>query len=155
MKRAPLTLLRIFIRRIRHCTILFFFISRDGEDLSPDGQRGNLAFHTRLMPPAEPYVLADAVRIREVLVNILGNAEIAMVQLEEVGIQVTRAVDGMEAVRIITENPSDTFDMIFMDVMMPEMNGYEATKAIRSIPNRPDAQQIPIIAMTANVSFHL
>ena len=78
------------------------------------------------------------------------NAEIAMVQLEELGIQVTRASDGNEAVRIFTENPPDTFDLIFMDVMMPEMNGYEATKAIRSIQARPDARQIPIIAMTAN-----
>ena len=78
------------------------------------------------------------------------NAEIAMVQLEELGIQVTRASDGNEAVRIFTENPPDTFDLIFMDVMMPEMNGYEATKAIRSIQARPDARRIPIIAMTAN-----
>ena len=78
------------------------------------------------------------------------NAEIAMVQLEELGIQVARASDGNEAVRILTENPPDTFDLIFMDVMMPEMNGYEATKAIRSIQARPDARRIPIIAMTAN-----
>ena len=78
------------------------------------------------------------------------NAEIAMVQLEELGIQVTRAADGKEAVKIFEENLPDTFDMIFMDVMMPEMNGYEATAAIRAIKNRPDARRIPIIAMTAN-----
>lgn len=78
------------------------------------------------------------------------NAEIAIVQLEELGIQVTRAADGKEAVKIFEENPPDTFDMIFMDVMMPEMNGYEATAAIRAIKNRPDARRIPIIAMTAN-----
>ena len=40
--------------------------------------------------------------------------------------------------------------MILMDVMMPKLNGYEATKAIRSLQNRPDAESIPIIAMTAN-----
>lgn len=78
------------------------------------------------------------------------NAEIAMVQLEELGIQVTRAVDGKEAVRTFADNPPDTFDLIFMDVMMPEMNGYEATAAIRAMQDRPDARRIPIIAMTAN-----
>ena len=78
------------------------------------------------------------------------NAEIAIVQLEELGIQVTRAADGKEAVKIFEENSPETFDLIFMDVMMPEMNGYEATAAIRAIKNRPDARRIPIIAMTAN-----
>ena len=78
------------------------------------------------------------------------NAEIAIVQMEELGMQITRAVDGEEAVRCFAENPQGTFDIILMDVMMPKMNGYEATKAIRSIQNRPDAAQIPIIAMTAN-----
>ncbi|MGN0251916.1 MAG: ATP-binding protein [Oliverpabstia sp.] len=78
------------------------------------------------------------------------NAEIVMVQLVEMGIQVTRAADGKEAVKTFTENPPDTFDLIFMDVMMPEMNGYEATKAIRAMQERPDARRIPIIAMTAN-----
>lgn len=78
------------------------------------------------------------------------NAEIATVQLEELDIQVTRAADGNEAVKIFSENPPDTFDLIFMDVMMPKMNGYEATEAIRSMKDRPDACQIPIIAMTAN-----
>lgn len=78
------------------------------------------------------------------------NAEIAMVQLEELGMKVTRATDGKEAIKIFAENPPDTFDLIFMDVMMPKMNGYETTKAIRAMQNRPDARRIPIIAMTAN-----
>ena len=78
------------------------------------------------------------------------NAEIAMVQLEELGIQVTRAADGKEAVKIFAENPPDTFDMVFMDIMMPKMTGYEATAAIRAMRDRPDACEIPIIAMTAN-----
>ena len=78
------------------------------------------------------------------------NAEIAMVQLEEAGIQVTRASDGKEVVKIFAETPPGTFDIILMDVMMPEMNGYEATKAIRSMNNRHDDSNIPIIAMTAN-----
>lgn len=78
------------------------------------------------------------------------NAEIAMVQLDQLGIQVTRAADGKEAVETFAENPPDTFDMIFMDIMMPEMNGYEATAAIRTMRDRPDGRRIPIIAMTAN-----
>ena len=43
-----------------------------------------------------------------------------------------------------------TFDLILMDIMMPEMNGYETTKAIRNLSDRPDGKKIPIIAMTAN-----
>ena len=78
------------------------------------------------------------------------NAEIAMVQLEELGIRVTRAADGREAVKNFAENPPGTFDLIFMDIMMPEMNGYEATETIRSMNNRLDGRSIPIIAMTAN-----
>ena len=78
------------------------------------------------------------------------NAEIAIVQLEEQGMHITRAVDGEEAVRCFAENPQGTFDIILMDVMMPKMNGYEATKAIRRLDDRPDGRTIPIIAMTAN-----
>ena len=78
------------------------------------------------------------------------NAEIAMVQLEELGIHVTRVSDGREAVNAFAERPPDAFDMILMDIMMPEMNGYEATAAIRAVQDRPDARTIPIIAMTAN-----
>ena len=78
------------------------------------------------------------------------NAEIAIVQLEELGMKITRAADGEETVRFFRENLQGTFDLILMDVMMPKMNGYEATKAIRSMRNRPDAVTIPIIAMTAN-----
>ena len=99
-------------------------------------------------PPAAETHLAG-VRILLAEDNDL-NAEIAMVQLEELGIQVTRAADGKEAVSIFAGQPPDAFDMIIMDIMMPEMNGYEATKAIRSMPSRPDAVRIPIIAMTAN-----
>ena len=78
------------------------------------------------------------------------NAEIATIQLEECGMLVTRAADGKEAVEVFTNHPAGTFDIILMDVMMPEMNGYEATKAIRSLDGRPDGHMIPIIAMTAN-----
>ena len=78
------------------------------------------------------------------------NAEIAEIQLEELGMTVTRAADGKQAVGLFVGSPAGTFDVILMDIMMPQMNGYEATKAIRRIQNRPDALAIPIIAMTAN-----
>ena len=78
------------------------------------------------------------------------NAEIAMVQLEEMGIQVTRTANGQETVDTFAKHPPDTFDLILMDIMMPQMNGYDATAAIRAMADRPDARQIPIIAMTAN-----
>ena len=78
------------------------------------------------------------------------NAEIATIQLEEMGIVVTRVENGKQAVRAIEKNPPRTFDVILMDIMMPEMDGYTATAAIRALENRPDVHQIPIIAMTAN-----
>ena len=73
------------------------------------------------------------------------NAEIATVQLEEVGIEVTRAKDGEDVVQIFKKNPN--YDLILMDIMMPKMNGYEATRAIRKCKNGKD---IPIVALTAN-----
>ena len=78
------------------------------------------------------------------------NAEIAAVQLEEFGMNVERAVDGKNAVEIFRNHPKGTFDVILMDIMMPEMNGCEAAKAIRAMNDRPDGKNIPIIAMTAN-----
>ena len=78
------------------------------------------------------------------------NAEIAILQLEEYGMKVTRVADGKEAVETFANSPAGSFDLILMDIMMPRMNGYEATKAIRSMENRADATTIPIIAMTAN-----
>ena len=63
------------------------------------------------------------------------------------GYEVTEAENGMEAVNLCHDNDSE---LIIMDVMMPKLNGYEATKAIRSLQNRPDAESMPIIAMTAN-----
>lgn len=77
------------------------------------------------------------------------NAEIATVQLEEYGIQITRVSNGKEAVDAFKMNPVDTFDLILMDIMMPVMNGHEATREIR-MTHREDADKIPIIAMTAN-----
>ena len=78
------------------------------------------------------------------------NAEIAMVQLEEFGMKITRTIDGEDVVRTFKKSPSGTFDVILMDIMMPQMNGYEATRAIRNLESRPDGKSVPIIALTAN-----
>ena len=78
------------------------------------------------------------------------NAEIAATLLEETGMMVTRAADGKSALTQFCNTAPGTFDLILMDIMMPEMNGYETTKAIRNLPERLDGKEIPIIAMTAN-----
>lgn len=77
------------------------------------------------------------------------NAEIAQALLESEGIVVTRAADGNEAVKLYVGHPAGSFDAILMDIMMPGMDGYEATRAIR-LSEKADATDIPIIALTAN-----
>ena len=77
------------------------------------------------------------------------NAEIAQALLESEGIVVTRAADGNEAVDLYVGRPAGSFDAILMDIMMPGMDGYEATRAIR-LSEKVDAADIPIIALTAN-----
>ena len=77
------------------------------------------------------------------------NAEIVKTVLEDVGALITRVEDGQQAVELFEEKPAGTFDAILMDLMMPVMDGYTATKKIRS-SERSDAKTIPIIAMTAN-----
>ena len=77
------------------------------------------------------------------------NAEIAMTILEMNGIQMDRVEDGEQCVSLLERMPEDMYDLILMDVQMPNMNGYEATKKIRNMDNLKKAN-IPIVAMTAN-----
>ena len=78
------------------------------------------------------------------------NLEIAHELLITAGAQADVATDGQKALEQFTASPEGFYDVILMDVQMPVMNGYEATKAIRALTQRDDAQSIPIIALTAN-----
>ena len=77
------------------------------------------------------------------------NQEIASELLEMIGVTVEIANDGKQAVEKFMASKEDEYNLIFMDIQMPVMNGYEATKAIRKL-DRSDSKHIPIIAMTAN-----
>ena len=77
------------------------------------------------------------------------NMEIACEILKTTGMSIETAIDGIEAVDLITSSPDGYYDIVFMDIQMPKMNGYDATRAIRA-QNRPYLKQVPIIAMTAN-----
>ena len=79
------------------------------------------------------------------------NAELATIMLEDAGMTVTRASDGKEVVNLFKNHPRGTYDFILMDIMMPNMDGHQAAKAIRALGiERSDAVTIPIIALSAN-----
>ncbi len=79
------------------------------------------------------------------------NAELATMILEDAGMTVTRASDGKEVVDLFKNQPRGTYDLILMDIMMPNMDGHQAAKTIRALGiERSDAVTIPIIALSAN-----
>ena len=77
------------------------------------------------------------------------NAEIALFILRNMGLEVERVEDGAKCVSTLEQQPAGTYDLIFMDVQMPNMDGYTATKNIRALDDKEKAA-IPIVAMTAN-----
>ena len=102
-------------------------------------------------PEEEEEVLTDCFEGKKILLvedNEI-NQEIARTILEEAGFVIDTADDGTVAVEKMKGASADTYDLILMDVQMPVMNGYEATRAIRAMED-PDKASIPIVAMTAN-----
>ena len=77
------------------------------------------------------------------------NAEVTMEILKDADLVVERAEDGVKCVEMIESAPSDYYDLVLMDIQMPRMNGYEATRVIRQMDDKEKAN-ITILAMTAN-----
>ena len=80
------------------------------------------------------------------------NRMLAETILEESGFSVETVADGVEAVEVFVKHPPGYYDLVLMDIQMPIMNGYEATRAIRAL-DRPDAKVLPIIALSANSRY--
>ncbi|SDY21507.1 response regulator [Eubacterium barkeri] len=103
------------------------------------------------MPPKHPNIALDILFGKHILLaeDHPLNAEIAQRLLSKKGMNVTIATNGTAALEYFDHSVPHTFDAILMDIRMPQMNGLEATRAIRHV-DHPDAKTIPIIAMTAN-----
>lgn len=129
-------------------------------DVESEPGKGS-TFIVRLSLPIGP-MPADAAPIGDVKPDLKGlhlllaednelNSEIAVTLLEEQGAKVTAVVNGKEALEAMQNAAPHTYDAILMDVMMPEMNGLEATRCIRAFEGKGPDEGTPIIAMTANV----
>jgi CheY-like chemotaxis protein len=98
---------------------------------------------------ADTETLLDFAGLRLLLVDDIAlNRLILIESLADTGIAVTEAGDGVEALKIFEQSTEGYFDVVFMDVQMPHMDGYQATEAIRALPRKDS--DLPVIAMTAN-----
>lgn len=108
-------------------------------------------YYSRKPETAEKSDIGESLRGKHILLaedNDL-NAEITMTVLEETGLVIERVEDGIQCVNKVEQMSSGTYDLILMDIQMPNMDGYKATKCIRRLDDKKKAE-IPIIAMTAN-----
>ncbi|MGM9572207.1 MAG: response regulator, partial [bacterium] len=99
----------------------------------------------------EPFVSAGAFNGKRIMVveDSPINLEIALELLKITGAELSTALDGEEAVEKFKASPEHYYDLLLMDLQMPNLDGYQATEMIRSL-ERTDSQTVPIVAMTAN-----
>lgn len=128
--------------------------------IAVDSKPGEGTAFTVVLPFEIDKAAAQPVSKEEIQADIYGtsllvvednelNMEIAEFVLTDAGAMVQKAENGQVAVEMFTTAPAGTYDVILMDLMMPVMDGYQATEAIRASAN-PDAKTVPIIAMSAN-----
>jgi signal transduction histidine kinase/CheY-like chemotaxis protein/HAMP domain-containing protein len=118
---------------------LFSFTLKLSESLTEKHEEFNIGNTTDILKTKRA-LLADDVAINRI---------IAINLLDFTGITIDEADDGINAVKSFSDSPPFTYDIIYMDVQMPNMDGYEAAAAIRAL-DRPDAKTVPIVAFTAN-----